>query len=120
MIRLFDPLAQSLLSSIVIQTDRTPTFEELQIQQLQLVLYETYLNLENETLTTLKTLVHDRAYVYINKQLIGILSRMEKKYNLPINTALGNHLSLLVVNEGHVNYGDYLKDYKVIIKFIIC
>ncbi|XP_043479664.1 beta-galactosidase-like isoform X2 [Leptopilina heterotoma] len=111
-INLFDPVAKSLFGTIVVQTNKIPNFEELQILPLQLVLFETQLPLKNETSTILKTHVHDRCYVYINRQLTGILSRMDRKFDLTIHNPYEKHLTLLVLNEGHVNYGGNIKDYK--------
>ncbi|XP_033227928.1 beta-galactosidase-like [Belonocnema kinseyi] len=110
-IRLFDPLARSLISSIIVQRKTPPTFEELQIP-LHLVLYETNFPMHYKNPATLEAVVHDRAYVYTDVHLTGVLSRSHKIFTVPLKDAYRKELAILVENQGHLNYGDYIKDYK--------
>lgn len=43
----------------------------------------------------------------------GNISRMRKMYSLPIISKAGSVLSLLVENQGRINYGSQLHDFKV-------
>ena len=71
-------------------------------------------------MTNLEAVVHDRAYVYTNEKLTGTLSRSHKKFSIPLKDSNRTHLAILVENQGHINYGNYIKDYKVIYFFHFC
>ena len=117
-IRLFDPLARSLLSSVTVQKEKPPTFEEL-LSPTQLVLYEAYCPKSNECPVVLNAVVHDRAYVYMNYKLTSTFSRSHKIFSTLLRDPHGKRLSLLVENQGHINYGNHLKDNKVIIILLL-
>ncbi|KAF4533069.1 hypothetical protein B566_EDAN002632, partial [Ephemera danica] len=57
--------------------------------------------------------VHDRAQVFVNKELVGTLSRMQNIYKMPIQAVPGDEIILLVENQGRVNYGSGLNDFKL-------
>ena len=92
------------LGSGIVQTDRPLTFEELD-QYSGLVLYETILPELQYDPTVLKIEeIRDRAYVYVDRQLIGILSRESQATELPIMAGLGTKLQIFVENQGRINY----------------
>lgn len=81
------------------------SFEALD-QNSGFVLYETTLPKTNRDPALLKLAdLRDRAYIYINRQFVGILSRENKIYSIPLGLALGKDLQILVENEGRINYG---------------
>lgn len=82
------------------------TFEDLG-QFSGFILYEAELPKFSidPTLLTVNNL-RDRAYVYIDNHLIGILSRSNNIYSLPLSRVFGKKLQILVENQGRVNYYD--------------
>jgi len=56
--------------------------------------------------------IHDRALIYINGELKGIMMRDEREPLLIDIPKEGAQLDILVENLGRINYGPYLKDYK--------
>ncbi|QYR22956.1 beta-galactosidase [Paenibacillus sp. sptzw28] len=57
--------------------------------------------------------VRDRAMVFLDDALIGIIERAEKEQTVSFSVpAEGATLSILVENMGRINYGPYLKDAK--------
>lgn len=90
------------------------TFEALN-QFSGLILYETDLPKTQRDPSLLKLEnVRDRAYVYVDRNLIGILSRENLIDSLPINAGAGKTLQILVENEGRIGYGR-MNDYKGIV-----
>lgn len=90
------------------------TFEKLG-QNSGLVLYETFLPSNvgiDPTLLTVNEL-RDRALVFIDKWLIGILSRENDIKSLPIHSFAGRKLQILVENQGRINFNVF-NDIKVI------
>lgn len=79
-----------------------------------LVLYETEI-LHNKSHYShfLKAKVADRALVYVNNNLAGVLSRSQKKYSLPLNIPHKAHLQILLENQGRLNFGNFINDTKV-------
>ncbi|XP_075226343.1 ectoderm-expressed 3 [Lycorma delicatula] len=59
--------------------------------------------------------IRDRAIVFINQVPVGILSRFRNIFSIPLKAHSGDTLSLLVENEGHINYGTYINDTKGIV-----
>ncbi|XP_052750577.1 CAD protein isoform X2 [Galleria mellonella] len=92
-----------------------PTFEKLR-QRSGMVLYETTLNTPNGTLTILKP--RDWVYVYVDGKLAGIISRTHKRYSIHLKCNKNSILSLLVENQGRINFGDQLHDYKGILSTV--
>lgn len=80
------------------------TFEELD-QYSGLILYETYLPpFEiDPTLLTVKDL-RDRAFVFVDGELVGTLSRENRIYSLPLSNGWGHKLQILVENQGRINF----------------
>ncbi|XP_054271628.1 beta-galactosidase-like isoform X2 [Macrosteles quadrilineatus] len=87
------------------ETTYPKTFEELGLYT-GFLLYETRLpeTFSSQGLLTAKHL-HDRALVYIDKQPVGILDRSNATFSLNISGKPHQTLSLLVENQGHINYG---------------
>ncbi|XP_047528127.1 CAD protein isoform X2 [Vanessa atalanta] len=89
-----------------------PTFEELR-QRSGLVLYETTLN-ETDGILSI-TAPRDWIYVFVDNKYQGVINRMQKLFNLSIKAKEGSTLSLLVENQGRINYGNRLHDFKGIL-----
>ncbi|MFF4935059.1 beta-galactosidase [Streptomyces griseofuscus] len=88
-----------------------PTMEELG-QNFGFVLYETELP-EAGAGTLRAARVHDRAQVFVDGQPVGTLERESQENALTLRSpAPGARLSILVENQGRVNYGPRLKDWK--------
>ncbi|XP_037949496.1 beta-galactosidase-like [Teleopsis dalmanni] len=87
-----------------ITAEKPQTFEELDLYS-GLVLYETELpRLEiDPTLLTVNDL-RDRAFVYVDEQFVGTLSRENQIFSLPLSKGWGNKLQLLVENQGRINF----------------
>lgn len=81
------------------------SFEELD-QNSGFVLYECLLPKTNRDpgLLTIENL-RDRAYIYVDRQFVGILSRENKIYSIALSLGLGRDLQIVVENEGRINYG---------------
>lgn len=102
---LLDSTSRRHLASFTTRSEKPMTFEALN-QNSGFVLYETLLPKTNRDPVLLKLAdLRDRAYVYINRQFIGILSRENKVYSIPLGLALGRELQIVVENEGRINYG---------------
>lgn len=92
--------------------DYPKTFETLSVNQ-GLVLYETELPSSIPDEYILSATTKDRGLVYVNKQLRGTLSRTDKKFTLLLEKSYGDHLRILIENQGRLNYGDEIRDHKV-------
>ncbi|XP_050100366.1 beta-galactosidase-like isoform X1 [Anopheles aquasalis] len=90
------------------------TFEEIN-QNSGFVLYETTLPklTRDPSLLTINGL-HDRAQVYLDEFYVGTLARENAIDTLPLTAGYGSKLSLLVENQGRINF-DILDDYKGIL-----
>ncbi|CAH0748179.1 unnamed protein product [Diatraea saccharalis] len=89
-----------------------PTFEKLR-QRSGLILYETKLN-ETDGLLSI-TRPKDWIYVYVDGKLQGAINRMYKIYMLDLKSKVDSVLSLLVENQGRINFGPFLNDRKGIL-----
>ena len=57
--------------------------------------------------------VRDRAYVFVNKEPRGILSRMDAIWSMPLSKVYpGDLLQILVENQGRIGYGGANIDFK--------
>ena len=111
---IFSPLGRSLLGSRPFASDNLMTFEELN-QFSGFVLYETELpKLTRDPSKLILTDLRDRALVYIDGEFIGALSRENYIHTLPISAGYGSKLSILVENQGRINF-QIADDYKGII-----
>lgn len=79
------------------------TFEDLNIGN-GYVLYRRIFDKDHNGKLEIKGL-RDYATIYINKNRIGELNRMNKKYDLDIDIKKGDQLDILVENMGRINYG---------------
>lgn len=94
----------TLAKGTAIQSLKPKTFEELD-QYSGLVLYETQLptfSLDPALLTVND--LRDRAHVYVDQQFMGILSRQNVIYSLPLGKIEGKTLQILVENQGRINF----------------
>lgn len=91
------------------------SFEQLG-QFSGLILYETKLPNDIEIDPTILTVhkLHDRAYVFVDNKLIGILSRENAVETLPLikTTKSERKLQILVENQGRINFNVF-DDFKV-------
>ncbi|XP_057327942.1 beta-galactosidase [Microplitis mediator] len=118
-LRLFDNKARNLFASTTIINSISPlTFEKLQLSH-GFIIYETEYNTENKDPSTLKADVADRGLVYVNNYLSGCLSRTLKINNVVLQNPYGKYLKILVENQGHLNYGDIIQDWKGIFNVTI-
>ncbi|KAK1127845.1 hypothetical protein K0M31_003336 [Melipona bicolor] len=110
-VRLFEPRGRQLFETVVVEGSKPLTFEELNLPHW-LVLYETDLAPSYSDPANLHAMVRDRALVYVDDHLIGTLSRSHNIYDVSIENPYGRKLKLLVENQGRLNYGSGLRDYK--------
>ncbi|CAO1424480.1 unnamed protein product [Diamesa hyperborea] len=93
------------LANYTRQATKPMSFEALD-QYSGFILYETKLPKTTRDPVLLKfSDLKDRAYVYVNRHLVGIISRENNIYSIPISLSLGRDLQVLVENEGRINYG---------------
>ncbi len=93
----------------------SPTPEPMEIlgYNTGLILYRTWLNASGITSPLTVRGLHDRAQVFINGALVGILEREHHQETLEIDIPVGGaQLDILVENMGRVNYGPNLHDRK--------
>ncbi|XP_069677601.1 beta-galactosidase-like [Periplaneta americana] len=88
------------------------TFEALN-QQYGFVLYETIVT-EPATDPALFSIpdISDRGTVLVNNVPKGILSRADKITSLPISVQVDSRIQVLVENQGRINYGSKINDFK--------
>ncbi|XP_011184129.1 beta-galactosidase [Zeugodacus cucurbitae] len=109
---------REILSTGVVFDAKPKTFEALD-QYSGFVLYETLLPKFKRDPSILRASgVHDRAYVFIDDQLVGILSRETPIYELPLSPTYGKRLQLLVENQGRINFGP-VTDFKGITSNVV-
>lgn len=106
------------LSDKVVNSMRPLSFEALD-QYSGLVLYEADLPRLRKDPSVLKIdEIHDRAYVYVDREFIGVLSRQSMVHLLPITAGSGSKLQILVENQGRINF-HVLNDSKGILSDVI-
>lgn len=111
---LLDTNGRRYLANYTRKAEKPMSFEALN-QYSGFVLYETKLPRVSRDPALLKIPdLRDRAYIYVNRQFIGVLSRENKIDSLPLSLTLGDELQVLVENEGRINYG-IANDFKGII-----
>ncbi|XP_011704981.1 PREDICTED: beta-galactosidase-like, partial [Wasmannia auropunctata] len=99
---------------VVIQktSDQPKTFEALSVNQ-GFVLYETNLPPAiSDPAAILRAMTKDRALIYVDNRLCGTLSRIDKIYTIPLERPYGRRLSLLVENQGRLNIGNNIHEFK--------
>ena len=81
------------------------SFEKMN-QYSGFILYETNLPVLKRDPAVLKlNQLRDRAYVYVDRNFVGVLSRANNIYALPLSLGMGKKLQIFVENEGRINYG---------------
>ncbi|XP_001649403.2 beta-galactosidase isoform X1 [Aedes aegypti] len=106
--------SRNLLGSPERKSNQLMTFEELD-QNSGFVLYETTLpKLTRDPSQLTINDLRDRAQVYVDEFYVGTLSRENAINSLPISAGWGSKLSILVENQGRINF-DVLDDYKGIL-----
>ena len=108
-------VANGTLLKKVGQSKLPMTFEKVG-QENGFLLYETDIDRLFSDPAKLEIVgVHDRAYIFLNHQPKGILSRAEEVSVMPLTVDKGDTLSILVENQGRIGYGAYAKDFKGIV-----
>lgn len=103
---------RSILGTRPFQTNVLQTFEQLG-QFSGFVLYEATLpKLSRDPSNLIVTGLRDRALVYIDHEFVGTLSRENVINTLPISAGFGSKLSILVENQGRLNFA-VTDDHKV-------
>ncbi|XP_031837922.1 beta-galactosidase [Nomia melanderi] len=110
-VNLFEPLGRHLLASIVAEKSEPLTFESLGLSNW-LMLYEADLIGNFADPANLHANVRDRGMVYVDDYLVGTLSRTENIYNIAMEIPYARKLKILVENQGRLNFGKGLHDYK--------
>ncbi|MFC9247535.1 beta-galactosidase family protein [Streptomyces sp. NPDC057136] len=94
-----------------VESRRPLTMEEME-QDFGFVLYETVLPMKGPALLELEQ-VRDRAQVFVDGQPVGVLERENHEFALAFTVPrAGSVLSILVENQGRVNYGQGIHDRK--------
>ena len=93
------------------KSEKPMTFEKLDVDY-GFVLYQTALPESGDL--TIKTL-RDRALVYLNREFVGLLERTKPNGSVKISGQPGDELSILVENQGRLNYGGSMTDPKGIL-----
>jgi beta-galactosidase len=103
--------AKQFLATRPFKTNQLMTFEQLD-QFSGFVLYETTLpKLTRDPSNLVVSDLRDRALVYIDDEYVGALSRENNINTLPISAGYGSKLSILVENQGRINF-QIADDYK--------
>ena len=98
-----------------ITADDPLTFEQLQ-QAFGFVLYSHNVSGQFPDPVLLNvTGLRDRGYVFVDGQQVGILSREESIYQVPVTVQDGSRLQILVENQGRICFGNFLNDVKGIV-----
>ncbi|MFF2898697.1 beta-galactosidase family protein [Streptomyces sp. NPDC057966] len=104
-------LASADALGTAVDARRPLTMEELE-QDFGFVLYETKLPLKGPALLEVEQ-VRDRAQVFVDGQPVGVLERENHEHALSfVVPRAGSTLSVLVENQGRVNYGQGIHDRK--------
>ncbi|WP_030555914.1 glycoside hydrolase family 35 protein [Streptomyces exfoliatus] len=99
------------LAPTTVESRRPLTMEELE-QDFGFVLYETALPVRGPALLEIEH-VRDRAQVFVDGQPVGVLEREQHEHALTFTVPrAGSVLTVLVENQGRVNYGQGIHDRK--------
>lgn len=109
---IFSQQGRYILGTRPFISNRLLTFEEMD-QFSGFVLYESELpRLTRDPSNLVVTNLRDRALIYIDDEFVGALSRENYISTLPISAGYGSKLSILVENQGRINF-QIADDYKV-------
>ncbi|XP_049521115.1 beta-galactosidase [Dermacentor silvarum] len=104
-----------LMSNASVRSRYPLTFEQVG-HDYGFMLYETRINFQPSVPSHLNVRgVRDRGYVYLDGAFIGIVSREEVTDAL-IDVKPNQTLSILVENQGRINFGNFISDRKGIVK----
>lgn len=104
-------LPNAAVLGAAVDAHRPLTMEELE-QDFGFVLYETTLSLKGPALLEVEQ-VRDRAQVFVDGQPVGVLERENHEHALAFTVPrAGSTLTVLVENQGRVNYGPGIHDRK--------
>ncbi|XP_034945618.1 beta-galactosidase-like [Chelonus insularis] len=103
--------ARNLFANTAGQFDVPPTFEKLNFVN-GLVLYESNFPPRIKDPTIIHADVADRGIVYVDNYLVGTLSRTLKINSVVSQNPYAKKLAILVENQGHLNYGNLIEDWK--------
>ncbi|EDV41992.1 uncharacterized protein Dana_GF17225 [Drosophila ananassae] len=113
---LLSPEARQRLSTGFVQAAKPQSFEALN-QYSGLVLYETQLPSFKRDPSILSVPgLADRGYVYVDGEFVGLLAREIPVFDLPISASAGRRLQIFVENQGRLNYGRQINDFKGILR----
>lgn len=113
---LLSPEGREILGAGVVSSIKPLTFEALD-QNAGLVLYETMLpHFKRDPSILYAPGLADRGYVFVDNEFVGILARETPVYELPLSPSMGRRLQILVENQGRLNYGRQLNDFKGLTK----
>lgn len=110
-LELFEPTSRMLFGSSIISWNETLTFEEMRLPHW-LVLYEAEMPSNLQDPVILNAVVRDRALVYVDGEFSGVMSRTKGIESLPLEAPYAKEIKLLVENQGHLNYGNEIHDFK--------
>ncbi|CAL8127088.1 unnamed protein product [Orchesella dallaii] len=109
---LFLPEFLMLFGGIRTHSALPKSFEELQVSY-GFVLYQVKVDfIPSDPAVLTATKLKDRAYIYVDNEFQGILSRQESIFSIPIIARNGQTISLLVENQGRVCYGSEINESK--------
>ncbi|KAI4478761.1 hypothetical protein M0802_014489 [Mischocyttarus mexicanus] len=117
-LELFEPSSRELFGSPVFNSSDPLTFEQLGLPHW-LVLYETYIPSNVTDTMVLNAITNDRALVYVDDKLNGILSRSKNINTISLTSPYSERLKILVENQGHLNYSNNTRDFKGIFNVTI-
>lgn len=101
---LLSNFARRRLNTGVVENPTPLSFEALD-QYSGLVLYETTLpKLIRDPVNLHVEKCHDRGYVYVDRNFVGILSRENSVDTLSVPAGLGSKLQIIVENQGRINF----------------
>ena len=116
-LKFVSPIFQSLpsLSNSTIVSRYPLNFESLD-QSYGFVMYQTEIpGLQTDPVLLQVEGLGDRGTVFVDEDYVGVLSRSEKIFSLPVQVKPGQQLSVLVENQGRICYGPHLADRKGIL-----
>lgn len=91
-------------SQSVVNSDKLLTFEELD-QNSGFVLYEADLpKFTRDPSNIHVNELRDRAQIYIDGRFVGVLSRENNIYSLPVSAGYGKRIQIFVENQGRINF----------------
>ena len=101
----FSQLQKSDIFSVMRESHKPMTFEQLG-QDNGFVLYQhIFKNTASDPAVLEVKTLHDRGYVFVDNNFVGILGRFEKVSSMPLQLKSNQLLQILVENQGRINFG---------------